>query len=896
MTPWDSVLNRLMKRRDFVRTAAAAGVSAVLPWDRLTAADSTPGGGWTRRLDDGWRFHLGDAPGAQQPRANDAGWERVRLPHTARIEALVTGEPGSDTCQWQGVCWYRLPLRLDADAAGKKVLLHFEAAMNVADVWLDGEPVSRHQGGWLPFVLDLTDRIRPGAESVLAVRLDNRDDPVTGPKPLHLLDFNPYHGLYRYVHLVVKDPLHITDPLLADRPAGGGVFVTYPRVSAESATVRVQTHVRNDHPAPRTFRVRTTLRHPDGAPLSVESEAVTLQAGADTHVVQEMEVRSPRLWSPRTPHLYAVRSEVVTAEGVADAEETRVGIRRIEISRDGFRINGEKTFLRGTNRHQEYPYVGYAVPAAAQYRDARKIKDAGFDYIRLSHYPHAPAFMDACDELGLVVMDCIPGWQYFGEDPRFAELQYRNCRDLIRRDRNRPSVILWEVSLNETAMPPEFIARTHAIAHEEYPGDQCYTCGWTPGYDVFIQARQHGGCTRETVHPCVVSEYGDWEYYAMTAGLNQEAFQALSPAESNSRQLRWHGERALLQQAANFQEAHNDNLQTAAFADGLWVMYDYNRGYAPDIESSGAMDIFRLPKYAYHFFRSQRDADERLANADSGPMVFIASEWTPSSSTDVRVFSNCDQVELRLNGEVVERRGPDRDRMSTHLAHPPFTFRLGRFVPGRLEAVGWIEGREAARHAVWTPGHPRDWAAALSGRPTRVLAGLALSVDVSGRAPDAHGQDVLFCRAALQDAAGTVVADAWQNVAFGVTGGARLVGDNPFSSDAGIASILLQTEPGAPGVEVFALAIVPGYSGRHIIAGALALDGSTPEFSIHYSLGTGEPSPEWPQYTRPFFSFSELRGALVSRGRVVATLESGQPRFRIRGSAPPESRDPFRHG
>src|SRR6185503_414317 len=166
---------------------------------------------------------------------------------------------------------------------------------------------------------------------------------------------------------------------------------------------------------------------------------------------------------------------------------------------------------------------------------------------RLSHYAHAPAFMDACDELGIVVMNCIPGWQYFGPDPAFAELQYRNVRDLIR-----PGVILWEVSLNETAMPPGFIALTHAIAHEEYPGDQCYTCGWTYGYDVFIQARQHGGCHKIRDLPCVVSEYGDWEYFAQNAGLQQEKWKDLQPVERSSRQLRGDGEARLLQQALNF--------------------------------------------------------------------------------------------------------------------------------------------------------------------------------------------------------------------------------------------------------------------------------------------------------------------------------------------------------
>jgi beta-galactosidase len=569
----------------------------------------------------------------------------------------------------------------------------------------------------------------------------------------------------------------------------------------------------------------------------------------------------------------------VSGGAVVDAERTRVGIRRISITRDGFRINGEKMFLRGTNRHQEYPYVGYAVPEAAQHRDARKIKDAGFDYVRLSHYPHSPAFMDACDELGLVVMNCIPGWQFFGPDPAFAELQYRNCRDLLRRDRNRPSVILWEVSLNETAMPPEFIARTHAIAHQEYPGDQCYTCGWTYGYDVFIQARQHGGCTRETTHPCVVSEYGDWEYYAMTAGLDQESWSGLTPAESNSRQLRWQGERAQLQQAANFQEAHDDNRATAAFADGLWVMYDYNRGYSPDIESSGCMDIFRIPKYAYHFFRSQRSPRERLPGAASGPMVFAATEWTPASPTDVRVFSNCDEVELRLNGRVVERRRPDRDRMSAHLAHPPFTFRLGRFTPGTLEAVAYLGGQVAARHQVRTPGP---------------VERLRLAVDLSGRAPST-AKDVLFCRASLVDAAGTVVADAWENVAFGATGGVTLVGANPFSSDAGIASILLQKEPGAAAGVVYALAVVRGRGGKHVLGASAGLAGAPPPFERRYTIDGSEPGPRSALYAGPVPGVGRMRAALVARGRVVAALDDAAAKFRVRGSAPPEAREPFRH-
>jgi beta-galactosidase len=391
--------------------------------------------------------------------------------------------------------------------------------------------------------MDISNLGRPGEKNLIAVRLDNRDNRITGPKPLVDLDFNLYGGLYRKAHLTIKDKLHITDPILADKAAGGGVFVTFPHVSKDAATVKVRTHVQNSATSSRAFALRTTLLDGSGkSVVSAESTPEDLAGGAGQKIVQELRVAKPKLWSPNSPTLYRLRSELVEKGKVVDTEETRIGIRRIEITQDGFRINGEKMFLRGANRHQEYPYIGNALSDEAQYRDARKIKEGGFDYLRLSHYPQSPAFLDACDELGIVVMDCLMGWQYFGKDPAFAQLKLRECRDLVRRDRNHPCVILWEVSLNESPMPKSFIAAAHAAAHEEYPGDQCYTCGWARGYDVFLQARQHGGCKKVTDSPCVVSEYGDWEYFAQNAGLEQEKWNDLRPAQRNSRQLRGAGE------------------------------------------------------------------------------------------------------------------------------------------------------------------------------------------------------------------------------------------------------------------------------------------------------------------------------------------------------------------
>jgi beta-galactosidase len=864
-----------MKRRDFVKRTAAAGAAlAIHPARPRAASPWLPAVSAHVDFNPGWRFLLGDAAGAEGGSFDDRAWSAATLPHTARIEALVTGAPGSDTYQWQGICWYRRRFSVSRESAGRRILLKFDGAMNVADVWLNGDHLGQHMGGWLPFGFDISSKVTMGSENLLAVRLDNRDNPMTGPKPLAQLDFNLYHGIYRNVHLVIKNALHITDPILADRPASGGVFVTYPEVSADAATVRVQAHVRNAGASTRGFLVHVLLVDADGRVAAESfSDPIRLGSGEDQDVVQNLRVYAPALWSPPSPALYTLHTEVVEHGVVVDAEVTRIGFRHIGISADGFRINGERMFLRGTNRHQEYPYVGYALSDAAQYRDAKKIKDAGFDYIRLSHYAHAPAFMDACDELGIVVMNCIPGWQFFNRtDPEFTAIQYDNCRRLVRRDRNHPCVILWEVSLNETDMPAEFVRTTHAIAHAEYPGDQCYTCGWTHGYDVFLQARQHGGCKDVTDRPCVVSEYGDWEYYAQNAGLQQEAWANLAPDQANSRQLRWHGEAALLQQATNFQEAHNDNRKTTAFADGLWVMYDYNRGYAPDIESSGCMDIVRLPKFSHAFYQSQRSPAEALRAATSGPMVFIASYWTPTSSTSVRVFSNCEEVVLSLDGALVERRQPDTDRISTNLAHPPFTFRLERFQSGTLEAVGYIGGHAVTRHAVRTPGS---------------VARLDLRLDESGRPFATDGKDVGFLWATLRDANGTIVRDVWENVFFGATGDVTLVGANPFSSDAGIASILVQTDIRRPRGVVYALCIARDGNHARVISDAVSAGGDVEPWGIRVTTDGSEPGTGAARYEGPIPATGRVRAALFVAGRRIVDADTDAPKFRIAGSTAP---------
>ena len=727
-----------------------------------------------------WRFHRGDATGAEAPGFSDTAWELVTAPHPARLEALVTGKDALQ--QWEGICWYRKTFTLPPTTAGQVMLLRFEGAMNVAEVFVNGQKRATSLDGYTPFVVDLSDLAGSRESVTIALRLDNHATEITGPKPLAVLDFHLYHGLYRPVALIIKPALHITDEILENTPASGGVFVTYPQVSEQAATVVTQVHLRNRAAAAATFSLVIKLSDLEGREIARHEESgLKLAAGEDRAFTSRLEVSQPRLWSPQAPNLYYLDVTLVSGTKAIDAHRERIGIRRVELGLGGITLNGRKLFLRGVNRHQEYPYVGNAVPAHAQYRDALKIKQAGFDCIRLSHYPQSPDFMAACDELGLVTIGGILGWQYNPGTPEFMANRLAAARALVRRDRNHASALFWELSLNETRMAPEFIAALHAAGHDEYPGNQLATTGWVTGYDVKMTARQHGSTKefQDTTFPSFVSEYGDWEYYAGNAGLNQDAWGNLKQAERTSRQLRGDGEVRLLQQATNLQEAHNENRGTRAFGDGYWVMYDYNRGYATDLESSGIMDIFRLPKFSHAFFRSQRDPQEVLPGLAGGPMVSVATYWTAQSPLDVRVFSNCEEVELLLNGRSLGRQKPDRNRTTTNLAHPPFTFKVARFAPGELKAVAYLHGKAVARHSVQTPGAARR---------------LELALDLSGR-PLAAGGDLVFAYARLVDTNGTVVPDAALPVKFHVEGDAQLVGDNPIAAEAGIATVLLKTGP-----------------------------------------------------------------------------------------------------
>lgn len=704
---------------------------------------------------------------------DDKSWENVSLPHTANIEpAIITGQ------QWQGSCWYRKTFKVDSKSKGKHIALYFEGAMQIAEIWLNGEITMLHEGGYLPFYVNLTDKVHFDKENTIVVKLNNENNPQVPPgRPIENLDFNWYSGLYRNVHLLIKDKIHITNPIEADIVAGGGVFVQTLNANTKEALLKIRTDIVNQSEKEEGVTAKISI-YDDSQNLIASSVSQLKQVAASKTgtFTEEISVENPELWSPESPKRYTLKVEMLKGEYVLDENETTFGIRVIKFDDEGFYLNGEKYNLIGTNRHQEYPYIGYALSDNAQYRDAYKIKQAGFNFVRLSHYPQSTAFMDACDELGILVMDAIPGWQFFG-DKTFQKKCYKDIRQMIRRDRNHPSVILWEASLNESKMSEAFMEKAHATVHEEYPGDQAYSCGWLDhAYDVFIPARQHAEAPHywkkyTNKRPLFIAEYGDWEYYAQNAGFNQENFSDLKEGERSSRQLRGAGQERLAQQALNYQESHNDNQYNTASGDANWLMYDYNRGYASDLESSGVMDIFRLPKFAYYFYSSQQELNKE------NPVLFIANYWNDSSFNDVKIYSNCDEVELWLNDKLIERRKPDTNRNSTNLKHPPFTFDEVVYQKGKLTAKGFVNGKQIAETSVSTPEAP---------------AKIELLVDESSMPLQANCNDVVFVYAKVLDTNGNYVPSVTNKIKFSIEGDAELIGGNPSISEAGIATILLK--------------------------------------------------------------------------------------------------------
>lgn len=749
----------------------------------------------------GWRFHKGDVKAGESPTLDDSGWEIVSTPHTVELMPVEA----SGCRNYQGAAWYRKRFVLPADMVGKTVTLHFEGAMGKQKIYLNGHKVQEHVGGYLPFTVDLTKAgIQVGDTCLLAVMVDNSDDKDFPPgKRQYTLDFSYHGGIYRDVWMIGKSPVCITDAIEADKVAGGGVFVYFDRVASESARMCVQTDVANNDTKPRTVQVETTLMDATGMRVKRVRNSLTLRAGETRALTQSLLVRNPKLWSPESPYLYSVSSRIMKGNKSLDGGITRVGIRSFAFdAQRGFLLNGKPYGqLVGANRHQDFAYVGNALPDNQQWRDAKRLRDAGCTIIRTAHYPQDPSFMDACDELGLFVIVATPGWQYWNKDPEFARLVHRNTREMIRRDRNHPSVLLWEPILNETRFPKEFALEALQITRDEYPfpgrplaAADVHSAGVAEHYDV-VYGWPGDDEKEDRPNQCIFTrEFGE----------NVDDWYAHN---NNNRASRSWGERPLLTQSQSLAKSYDEMFRTTGqFIGGAqWHPFDHQRGYHPDPYWGGIYDAFRQPKYAYYMFRSQSPATLQHPLAESGPMVYIAHEMSQFSDSDVVVYSNCDSVRLRVyDGEqtiilpVVHAEG--------HMPNQPVIFKdVWNFWQAReysykqknwqkvnMVAEGIIDGKVVCTH---------------KRMPSRRSTKLRLYVDTANRPLLADGADFVVVVAEVTDDSGNVRRLAKENICFDVEGEGEIIGDasihaNPRAVEFGSAPILIRSTRKAGKIKV----------------------------------------------------------------------------------------------
>ena len=747
----------------------------------------------------GWRFHLGDVAQAAQKDFNDKAWEVVSTPHTVQ---LMPAE-ASGCRNYQGIAWYRKHFILPDECAGRDAILHFEAIMGKQTIYVNGQKVKEHEGGYLPINVNLTDLgCSAGEECVVAICADNSDDKTYPPgKKQMTLDFAYHGGIYRDVWLIAKSKVAITDAVEEQQVAGGGIFVHYANISERSAEVYVNTEVRNSDDHSRTVTIEQTLS-PSGATVL---KRVFLKAGEAKTIVQRFMVKKPRLWSPENPYLYQIATRIREDRQSLDGGITRIGIRSFEFrGKDGFWLNGKRYHqLVGANRHQDFAYVGNALPNSQQWRDAKRLREAGFTIIRTAHYPQDPSFMDACDELGLFIIVATPGWQYWNKDKGWDEKVHQNTRSIIRRDRNHPCVLMWEPILNETRYPEAFALQALQITRDEYPypyrpvaAADVHSAGVADHYDV-VYGWPGDDFKADKPQQCIFTrEFGELvdDWYAHN-NLNRAS--------------RSWGERPMLVQAMSLFRSTDELYKTTGqFIGGCqWHPFDHQRGYHPDPYWGGIYDAFRQKKTAFDMFAAV------LQQPTKQPIVSIAHEMTQFSERDVTVFSNCDSVRLTMfDGEHCWTLPVPHE--AGHAPSQPVVFR---------DAWDFFEARD------WSYTK-RNWQnvkmvaeGIIGGKvvcceekmPSRRSTKLRLYVDEMGKKLVADGSDFVVVVCEVTDDLGHVRRLAKENIRFTIEGEGEIIGDaainaNPRAVEWGSAPVLIRSTRQAGKIKIKAEVQFPG--------------------------------------------------------------------------------------
>lgn len=542
-----------------------------------------------------WRFHLGDAAGADAASFDDSKWEDANLPHSFSMPYFAADR------FFVGYGWYRKHFDVPAGWREKRVNLEFDGVFQVAEVFVNGKRIGEHRGGYTGFTFDITGAVKPG-DNVVAVRVNNNWDAQLAPRAgEHTFS----GGIYRDARLVVTAPLHV---------GWYGTFVTTPAVSKESGTVNLKTEVANDSAEAKTVSLKTSVVDTEGKTVAQMKSAQTIAPGATTVFDQTSQpMARPKLWSPEHPNLYSVKTVVFDGRKPVDDYTTPLGFRWFKFTADqGFFLNGEHYYFKGVNVHQDHAGWGDAVADSGFFRDVRLVKGAGFDFIRGSHYPHAPAFAAACDQIGMLFWseNCFWGTGGFrspwassayptrpADEAGFEASVRESLRDMIRINRNHPSIIVWsmdnEVFFSDRSVMPKvrnFLKELVAYSHELDP----------------TRPAGIGGCQR-----------GDIDKLGDVAGYNGDGAR-LFPNPGVPNVVTEYGS-TMTDRPGKYAPGWGDLPATPGADRGiagswrlpwrsgevLWCGFDHGSLAGRRFGAMGMVDYFRLPKRQWYWYRSE---------------------------------------------------------------------------------------------------------------------------------------------------------------------------------------------------------------------------------------------------------------------------------------------------
>ncbi len=752
-----------MQRRHFIKTTGTviAGMfagSALAQASNSSSSVSEAGGRLVVPINRNWRFSPSATPEARGKDFDDSGFERVVVPHTN----IRLPWHSFDEKNYEFVSVYRRHLKLPPGTRGRHVFVDFEGVMTASTVWLNGIRLGEYKGGYTPFSFELTPHLDFDSDNTLVVEVDSTeraDIPPFGNQ----IDYLTFGGIYREVALRIVPSTFIEN-----------IFAKPKNVLSQNPGVDVDCFVQHLEASSETLSLEVTLRDGDRVlATGVQRVAPTAAPNDPARYTVRLEKLGPTgLWDLANPKLYSVEVRLRNGSRPVDEDSRTVGFREARFTEHGFELNGKVEKLRGLDRHQTFPFVGQAMPGRVQRRDAQILRNNfKCNIVRTSHYPQSRHFLDACDELGLLVLEEIPGWQHIG-DEAWKDISVDNVRRMIRRDWNHPSIILWGVRINESRDDHDFYTQTNALAHKLDPTRPTGGIRNFPQSefleDVFT-VNDFGFLLRPPNHPLY---------------LNTEFIGHTYPTKTIDNTER------LTEHTLRHARVHNQLASNPQYAGGIgWCAFDYNThsdfGSGDRICYHGVADIFREPKPAAGFYKSQCEPEEEI-------VLEPAFRWARGDEsiafTNAVVCSNCDHLKFYIADKLIAEIDPDRGEFG-NLRHPPFVLHLEPFrnAWGDLRIEGYIRGKQVI---------------------TKRYSGKGIDQQFSVLPDDtklvADGSDTTRVVLRVTDEFGAIRSFANDAIHLEVEGPAEIIGDHPFALVGGTGAVWLRAKEQAGKVRLTA--------------------------------------------------------------------------------------------